>query len=115
MRLPIFFLYLRNNKKQLNMGRSFKGGVRLNRRTMTDLITDWFRDNQESSISVKRLYDELKLKTHPMRSMCLDIVLDLVEDGFLKQKDNQFSLMQKSKFVEGVLQRRVGGKNFLVR
>ena len=96
------------------MGRSFKGGVRLNRRTMTDLITDWFRDNQESSISVKRLYDELKLKTHPMRSMCLDIVLDLVEDGFLKQKDNQFQLMQKSKFVEGVLQRRVGGKNFLV-
>ena len=81
---------------------------------MTDLVTDWFRDNQESSISVKRLYDELKLKTHPMRSMCLDIVLDLVEDGFLKEKDGQFQLMQKSKFVEGVLQRRVGGKNFLV-
>ena len=96
------------------MGRSYKGGVRLNRRTMTDLVTDWFRDNQEGSISVKRLYDELKLKTHPMRSMCLDIVLDLVEDGFLKEKDGQFSLMQKSKFVEGVLQRRVGGKNFLV-
>ena len=96
------------------MGRSYKGGVRLNRRTMTDLVTDWFRDNQESSISVKRLYDELKLKTHPMRSMCLDIVLDLVEDGFLKEKDGQFQLMQKSKFVEGVLQRRVGGKNFLV-
>ena len=81
---------------------------------MTDLVTDWFRDNQESSISVKRLYDELKLKTHPMRSMCLDIVLDLVEDGFLKEKDGQFQLMQKSKYVEGVLQRRVGGKNFLV-
>jgi len=96
------------------MGRSYKGGVRLNRRTMTDLVTDWFRDNQEGSISVKRLYDELKLKTHPMRSMCLDIVLDLVEDGFLKEKDGQFSLMQKSKFVEGILQRRVGGKNFLV-
>ena len=96
------------------MGRSYKGGVRLNRRTMTDLVTDWFRDNQDSSISVKRLYDELKLKTHPMRSMCLDIVLDLVEDGFLKEKDGQFSLMQKSKYLDGVLQRRVGGKNYLV-
>ena len=96
------------------MGRSFKGGVRLNRRTMTDLITDWFRDNQESSISIKRLYDELKLKTHPMRSMCLDIVLELLDDGFLKEKDGQFQLMQKSKFLEGVLQRRVGGKNYLV-
>ena len=114
------FLYLRVQKGTVpictffDMGRSYKGGVRLNRRTMTDLVTDWFRDNQDSSISVKRLYDELKLKTHPMRSMCLDIVLDLVEDGFLKEKDGQFSLMQKSKFVEGVLQRRVGGKNFLV-
>jgi len=46
--------------------------------------------------------------------MCLDIVLDLVEDGFLKEKDGQFCLMQKSKFIDGVLQRRVGGKNFLV-
>jgi ribonuclease R len=81
---------------------------------MTDLVTDWFRDNQESSISIKRLYDELKLKTHPMRSMCLDIVLELLDDGFLKEKDGQFQLMQKSKFLEGVLQRRVGGKNFLV-
>ena len=96
------------------MGRSYKGGVRLNRRTMTDLVTDWFRDNQENSISIKRLYDELKLKTHPMRSMCLDIVLELLDDGFLKEKDGQFQLMQKSKFLEGVLQRRVGGKNFLV-
>ena len=96
------------------MGRSYKGGIRLNRRTMTDLVTDWFRDNQESSISIKRLYDELKLKTHPMRSMCLDIVLELLDDGFLKEKDGQFQLMQKSKFLEGVLQRRVGGKNFLV-
>ena len=96
------------------MGRSYKGGIRLNRRTMTDLVTDWFRDNQESSISIKRLYDELKLKTHPMRSMCLDIVLELLDDGFLKEKDGQFQLMQKSKFLEGVLQRRVGGKNYLV-
>jgi len=96
------------------MGRSFRGGVRLNRRNMTDLVTDWFRDNQDSSISVKRLCEELRLKTHPMRSMCMDIVMDLLEDGFLKEKDGQFQLMQKSKYIEGVLQRRVGGKNFLV-
>ena len=30
------------------MGRSFKGGIRLNRRSMTDIITDWFRDNQDT-------------------------------------------------------------------
>ena len=81
---------------------------------MTDLVTDWFRENQERTVSIKRLYEELKLKTHPMRSMCLDIVLELLDNGYLKEKDGQFSLVQKSKFLEGVLQRRVGGKNFLV-
>ena len=74
------------------MGRSYKGGVRLNRRTMTELVTDWFRDNQENSISVKRLYDELKLKTHPMRSMCLDIVLELVDDGFVETDAQAYRL-----------------------
>lgn len=96
------------------MGRSYKGGVRLNRRVMTDMVTDWFRDNQDSSISVKKLYDELQLKTHPMRSMCLDIVLDLLDDGFLSEKDGQFQLKQKRTFLDGVLQRRAGGKNYFV-
>ena len=36
-------------------GRSYKGGVRLNRRTMTDLVTEWFRENQERTVSVKKL------------------------------------------------------------
>lgn len=96
------------------MGRSYKGGVRLNRRVMTDMVTDWFRDNQDRTISVKRLYDELQLKTHPMRSMCLDIVLDLLDDGFLSEKDGQFQLKQKRTFLDGVLQRRAGGKNYFV-
>ena len=96
------------------MGKKYNGGVRLNRRGMTDIVMDWFRDNQDSSISVKRLYDELRLKTHPMRSMCLDVVIDLLEDGFLTEKDGQFSLRQKNTVMEGTLQRRAGGKNYLL-
>ncbi|MBP6970651.1 MAG: ribonuclease R [Bacteroidaceae bacterium] len=96
------------------MGRSFRGGVRLNRRAMTDLITDWFNENQDRSVTVKRLCDELKLKTHPMRNMCADIVMDLVEEGFLREKGGQFQLMHKSRFLEGILQRRAGGKNYFV-
>ena len=96
------------------MGKKYNGGIRLNRRGMTDIVMDWFRDNQDSSISVKRLYDELRLKTHPMRSMCLDVVIDLLEDGFLTEKDGQFSLRQKNTVMEGTLQRRAGGKNYLL-
>lgn len=95
-------------------GKTYKGGIRLNRRGMTEFVTDWFRDNQETSISVKRLCDELSLKTHPMRNLCLDVVLELLDDGFIKEQDGEFTLAQKSKFAQGVLQRRAGGKNYLV-
>ena len=113
--IPIFSLSsCIGNITERDMGRSYNGGVRLNRRNMTDMITDWFRENQDRTVSVKVLYEQLRLKTHPMRSMCLDIVLDLLDDGFLKEKDGQFSLVQKSKFLDGILQHRAGGKYFFV-
>ncbi len=96
------------------MGRSYKGGVRVNKRSMTDMVTEWFRDNQDRSTSIKRLYDDLGLRTHPMRSMCLDIVLDLLDDGFLTEKDGQFSLRQKKTVQEGIIQHRAGGKNYFI-
>lgn len=75
---------------------------------------DYFRGNQDASVSIKNLYEEFKLKTHPMRMVCLDLVLDLVEDGFLNEEDGRFSLAHKDILVEGVLQRRAGGKNYLL-
>ena len=96
------------------MGRSYKGGVKMNRKYMMEQLMDYFRNNQDSSLSVKNLYEELRLKTHPMRSICLELVLDLVDVGFLKEENGRFCLAQKDKFMEGVLQRRVGGKNYFI-
>ena len=96
------------------MGKKYNGGVRLNRKGMAQVVLEWFQDNQDRSISVKRLYDELRLKTHPMRSMCLDVVIDLLEDGLLTEKDGQFQLKQKKTLIEGTIQRRSGGKNYLL-
>ncbi len=96
------------------MGKKYNGGVKLNRKSMSQIVLEWFQDNQDRSISVKRLYDELRLKTHPMRSMCLDVVVDLLEDGLLTEKDGQFQLKQKKTIIEGTIQRRSGGRNYLI-
>ena len=96
------------------MGRSYKGGVRLTRKVMMDMIKDYFVGNPDAEVSVKSIYDDLNLKTHPMRSLCLDIVLDMSENGFLTERDGRFRLAHRQKFMEGVLQRRAGGKNYLV-
>ena len=96
------------------MGRSNNTGLRLNRKNIAEMVMDYFRDNQDKLIDSKELFDLLRLKTHPLRSLCIDVVTDLVEDGFLKEDKGRFQLAAKSKFLDGVLQRRVGGKNYLV-
>ncbi len=96
------------------MGRSYKGGVRVTRKVMMDLIKDYFVGNADASVSIKSLYEELRMKTHPMRALCLDVVMDMVEDGYLKEVDGRIQLAHKEKFLEGVIQRKSGGKNYLV-
>ncbi len=96
------------------MGRSYKGGVRVTRKVMMDLIKDYFVDNRDVDVSIKNLYEVLRLTTHPMRSMCLDVVMDMIDDGYLKETNGRITLAHKDKFLEGVLQRRTGGKNYLV-
>lgn len=96
------------------MGRSNNNGLRLNRKNIAEMVMDYFRDNQDKLIDSKELFDLLRLKTHPLRSLCIDVVTDLVEDGFLKEDKGRFQLAAKSKFLDGILQRRVGGKNYLV-
>ena len=86
----------------------------MNRKYMMEQLMDYFRNNQDSSLSVKNLYEELRLKTHPMRNICLELVLYLVDVGFLKEVNGRFQLAQKDKFMEGVLQRRAGGKNYFI-
>ena len=96
------------------MGRSYKGGIRVTRKVMTEMVKDFFADNADSSISVKNLYEVLKLKTHPMKAMCLDALTELQEDGFLMEQGGRYQLAHKDKFLEGVIQRRAGGKNYLI-
>lgn len=96
------------------MGRSYKGGIRVTRKVMMDLIKDYFVSNRDAEVSIRNIYEVLKLKTHPMRTMCLDVIMDMIDDGYLKEKDGRIQLAHKEKFVEGVIQRRAGGKNYLV-
>ncbi len=96
------------------MGRSSRGGIRINRKIMTDFIVEYFRENQNEQVAIRDLHERLKLKTHPLRSMCLDIVMDLVDDGFLKETGGKFQLRQKDTFIEGTIQHRAGGKNFVL-
>ncbi len=96
------------------MGRSYKGGVKITRKLMVEQIKDYFVDNRDVQISIKNLCEILNLKTHPMRTLCLDVVLDMIEDGYLVGNESRISLAHKEKFLEGVIQRRAGGKNYLV-
>ena len=66
------------------MGRSYKGGIRVTRKVMMDLVKDYFVNNRDVEVSIKNMYEVLKLKTHPMRCFCLDVIMYMIDDGYLK-------------------------------
>lgn len=96
------------------MGKSRKESSRLSKKTLTESIVGFFRENQQNPVNIKRVFDALKLKTHPARGLCFEIVQELLEDGFLVENQGLFQLAVNDQFTEGVFQRKNSGKNYFL-
>ena len=87
------------------MGKSRKESSRLSKKTLTESIVGFFRENQQNPVNIKRVFDALKLKTHPARGLCFEIVQELLEDGFLVENQGLFQLAVNDQFTEGEIGR----------
>ncbi len=86
----------------------------MTRAVMLDMLKSFFADNSDRTVGVKEICNELGFKTAPLRSMCLDLLLQMADDGYLKERGDNFTLAHKQQFMEGVIQHRAGGGIFFV-
>lgn len=90
-------------------------GRRLNKKAMTDRIGTFFLKNPDETISFKQLAKALRLRTHPEKRLSVDIVYDMVVDGFLKEVEHgRFRLERREQILTGIFHRKSNGKNFFV-
>ena len=89
-----------------------KGGKRLNKRMLQEMLQTLFQQNPNETFSFKQVFKALKLDTHPTKMMAVDMMEEMAWDDFLsKVSDNSYRLNLKTQVQEGTFIRKANGKN----
>ena len=93
------------------MGKN-KGGKRLGKKQVSELLQNLFQHNPNETFSFKQIFRALKLDTHPLKMLAIDVMEEMAWDDFLsKVSDNSYRLNLKTQVQEGTFRRKVNGRN----
>ena len=89
-----------------------KGGKRLNKRMLQEMLQTLFQQNPNETFSFKQVFKALKLDTHPTKMLAIDLMEEMAWDDYLsKVSDNSYRLNLKTQVQEGTFIRKANGKN----
>ena len=89
-----------------------KGGKRLNKKQVAEMLQTLFQQNPNETFSFKQIFKALKLDTHPAKMLAVDVLDEMAWDDYLtKSSDNFFRLNLKTQVQEGTFIRKANGKN----
>ena len=89
-----------------------KGGKRLGKKQVSELLQNLFQHNPNETFSFKQVFRALKLDTHPLKMLAIDVMEEMAWDDFLsKVSDTSYRLNLKTQVQEGVFRRKTSGRN----
>ena len=92
-----------------------KAGKRMKKKELATTLMNFFHTRQEEVISLKYLFAELHLTTHPLKMLCMDILADMLTDDYITEVDkNKYKLNNHGIEMTGTFQRKSNGKNSFI-
>ena len=89
-----------------------KGGKRLNKKQMAEMLQNLFQQNPNETFSFKQIFRTLKLDTHPAKMLAIDTMEEMAWDDYLsKVSETSYRLNTKGQVQEGIFIRKANGKN----
>ena len=89
-----------------------KGGKRLGKKQVIELLENLFQHNPNETFTFKQIFKALKLDTHPLKMLAIDVMEEMAWDDFLlKVSDNSYRLNLKTQVQEGTFHRKATGRN----
>lgn len=89
-----------------------KAGKRMNKRQLSAAILDFFHSNPNEVLSLKYIFEQLRLSTHPLKMLCRDILSELVLDDYISETEKyNYKLNSHGVEMTGTFQRKSNGKN----
>ena len=94
------------------MGKGEKGGKRMSRKQLQERLQAFFSSQGDRTLSFKEIFRALKLDTHPLKMLAIDMIEEMAWDDFLvKVTDSSYKLNTKGQVQEGTFLRKANGKN----
>ena len=89
-----------------------KGGKRLKKKELAKMLMELFQNNPAEVYDIKRIFRDLKLDTHPVKLLCMDLLEDLAMDDYIKETEKlHFRLNTTGQVFEAIFNRKANGKN----
>ena len=94
------------------MGKGKKGGKRMSKKQLSERLQDFFASQPGKTLSFKEIFRALKLDTHPLKMLAIDIMEEMTWDDFLTRvTESSYKLNTKGQVQEGTFIRKSNGKN----
>lgn len=92
-----------------------KGGKRMTKKILVEKLTDLFRQKTNRILGTRQIFSTLHLDTYPLKMLCMDILSDMVEDGYLSEPEKgHYKYNDHGQIVTGVFLRKNNGKNSFI-
>ena len=92
-----------------------KAGKRMSKKELAALLIDFFHAKPNETLSMKYIFSELRLTTHPQKMLCVDILHDLLADDYISEiEKGKFRLTNHGTEMVGTFQRKSNGKNSFI-
>ena len=89
-----------------------KGGKRSSKREVADALQALFQANPGETLSLKQIFKALKLNTHPLKMLAVDVLDEMAWEDYISQVSNgNYRLNLKTQVQEGTFIRKANGKN----
>ena len=89
-----------------------KGKGRLNKNTVVEMLVEMFNRNEGKTLSPKEIFKELGLTTTSARTLCVQILDDMVFDGYLVEPEfRRYRLANNVSTLVGTFSRNKDGYN----
>lgn len=92
-----------------------KGGKRLTRAQLIERLESFFSTHPGETFSFKQIFKQLRLDTHPLKMLAIDIMEEMAWDDYLvRVTDSAYRLADNTQMMEGIFQARANGRNCVV-
>lgn len=89
-----------------------KAGKRMTKKQLVSLLLDFFHAKQNETLSLKYIFEQLKLTSHPLKMLCMDILSEMTEDEYITEVEkHKYRLNNRGVEMTGTFQRKSNGKN----